>query len=76
MLRTQISLDRAMYRRAKAEAARQGVSLAELMRRALAAQLGSVEPERPWMRYAGVVASGDEAASRTVDEVVYGRGRP
>ncbi len=35
MIRTQISLDEEAYRAAKAEARRQGVSLAELLRRAL-----------------------------------------
>jgi hypothetical protein len=30
----------------------------------------------PWMRYAGVLDSGDPDASSTIDEVVYGRERP
>jgi hypothetical protein len=76
MLRTQISLDADLYQRAKAEAARRGISIAELMRRALAAQLASRSPERPWMRFAGALDSGDPAASASVDAVVYGRGRP
>ena len=76
MLRTQISIDEVMYERARAEAARQGVSIAELVRRALAAQLATADDDKPWMRFAGAVASGDAAASRSVDAVVYGRGRP
>lgn len=77
MVRTQISLDEAAYRDAKAEAKRQGVSLAEYLRRAVAAALTNRRTtERPWMRHAGTVSSGDPEASRTVDEVVYGRGRP
>jgi hypothetical protein len=76
MLRTQISLEPEMYERARLEAARLGVSIAELMRRALAAQLAADAGGRPWMRFAGVLASGDPRASRSVDEAVYGRGRP
>jgi hypothetical protein len=77
MVRTQISLDEQAYRDAKDEASRQGVSLAEFLRRAVAAALaGRRSADRPWMRHAGVVASGDPRASRSVDEVVYGRSRP
>ncbi len=76
MLRTQVSLDPEMYERARAEAARLGVSIAELVRRALATQLAAEAGGRRWMRFAGVLASGDSEASRTVDEVVYRRGRP
>ncbi len=77
MIRTQISLDEHAYRQAKAEARRQGISLAELMRRAVDAALGRAHAEsRPWMRFAGSVASGDRRASQSIDEVVYGRARP
>jgi hypothetical protein len=76
MLRTQISLDADLYERARAEAARRGISIAELMRRALVAQLTSPSPDRPWMRYAGALDSGDTGASASIDDVVYGRGRP
>ncbi len=77
MIRTQISLDEQAYEQAKAEAARQGVSFAEFLRRAVAAMLSArPSPERPWMRHAGSLASGDPDASVTVDDVVYGRGRP
>jgi hypothetical protein len=77
MIRTQISLDEDAYRDAKAEARRQGVSLAEYLRRAVAAALASRRTAaRPWMRHAGTVSSGDPGASRSVDDVVYGRGRP
>ncbi|RMF87513.1 MAG: ribbon-helix-helix protein, CopG family [Nitrospirae bacterium] len=71
MIRTQISLDEEEYRRAKEEAARLGISLAELMRRALRQAL-PLETKRPWMRYCGLVASGDPHASERIDEVVYG----
>ena len=77
MIRTQISLDERAYNDAKAEARQQGVSLAEFLRRAVAAALGKRHAaDRPWMRHAGTLASGDPRASLTVDEVVYGRGRP
>lgn len=76
MLRTQISLDADLYERARAEAARRGISIAELVRRALAAQLASPSPDRPWMRFAGTMDSGDADASTSIDDVVYGRGRP
>jgi len=76
MVRTQISLDVDAYREAKAEAKRQGVSLAAFLRRAVAVALAPRATKRPWMRYAGAVSSGDPGASRSVDEVVYGRSRP
>jgi hypothetical protein len=72
MLRTQISLSQEDYDAAKAEAARMGISLAEFMRRALRAALPSDE-SRPWMRYAGMIESGDPDSSRHIDDVVYGR---
>jgi hypothetical protein len=72
MLRTQISLSQEDYDAAKAEAARLGISLAEFMRRALRAALPS-DDSRPWMRYAGMVESGDPDSSRHIDDVVYGR---
>ena len=77
MIRTQISLEEDAYREAKAEARRHGVSLAEFLRRAVAAALVTTRRGRqPWMQYAGTLASGDEDASGSVNEVVYGRGRP
>jgi len=65
-----------MYREAQREARRQGISFAEFCRRALAQKLGHQALKEPWMSYAGVVESGDENASRSVDEVVYGRRKP
>jgi hypothetical protein len=71
MIRTQISLSDAEYAAAKAEARKLGISLAELLRRSLR-QMIPVDESRPWMRYAGMIESGDPRASRRVDEVVYG----
>jgi hypothetical protein len=71
MIRTQISLREEEYAAAKAEAERQGISLAELLRRSLRRLLPP--SGRPaWMRFAGSVQSGDPRASDRIDEVVYG----
>ena len=74
MIRTQISLTDQEYEAAKAEAARLGVSLAELLRRSLR-HLLPADQKKPWMRYAGMVESGDPNASQKIDQVVYGHGR-
>jgi len=71
MIRTQVSLGEEEYVLAKREAARLGISLAELTRRALRASL-PIEAKEPWMRYCGFVESGDPNASAHIDEVVYG----
>ena len=70
MIRTQISLSEAEYGAAKHEAARLGVSLAELLRRSLRSLL-PVDSSKPWMRYAGMVESGDPNSSQHLDDVVY-----
>jgi hypothetical protein len=71
MVRTQVSLTEEEYGAAKQEAARLGISFAELLRRSLRTILPADET-RPWMRYAGMIDSGDPASSRQIDEVVYG----
>lgn len=71
MIRTQISLSEEEYEAAKAEAVRLGVSLAELLRRSLRHMLPADE-KKPWMRYAGIVETGDKNASEKIDEIVYG----
>jgi hypothetical protein len=77
MIRTQISLDEDAYREAKKEAREQGISLAEFLRRLVAHGIRHRHiKDRPWMRHAGAVASGDPDASTNVDAVVYGRPRP
>ncbi|MCL5942219.1 MAG: ribbon-helix-helix domain-containing protein [Actinobacteria bacterium] len=72
MIRTQISLTEEEYAAAKREAARLGISLAELVRRSLRTIL-PVDGTKPWMRYAGIVETGDPASSQNIDDVVYGR---
>ena len=71
MIRTQISLSEAEYEMAKAEAARLGISLAELLRRSLRHILPP-DNQNPWMRYAGMVETGEQDASQKIDEIVYG----
>jgi hypothetical protein len=71
MIRTQISLDKAEYTLARKEAAALGISVAEFVRRSVRAAL-PIEGDGPWMKYAGMVSSGNPLASQTVDEVVYG----
>lgn len=72
MVRTQVSLSEEQYEAAKREASRLGISFAELVRRSL----GDVLPKddsKPWMRYIGMVQSGDPNSSQNIDEVIYGR---
>jgi hypothetical protein len=72
MIRTQISLSEEEYIAVKAEAARLGISLAELLRRSLRHLLPADE-SKPWMRYAGMVETGEADASQKIDEIVYGQ---
>lgn len=71
MIRTQISLSEAEYQAARKEAERLGISLAELLRRSLRSLLPD-DQTRPWMRYAGMIESGQQESSRSIDEIVYG----
>jgi len=71
MIQTQISLSEEEYQEAKAEAERLGISLTELMRRSLRATLPP-KTNPPWMRYAGMVESGDPASSQHIDDIIYG----
>jgi hypothetical protein len=72
VIRTQISLSEAEYKAAKAEARRLGISLAEFLRRSLRLTLPT-DTSRPWMRYAGMVESGDARSSQRIDDLVYGQ---
>ncbi len=71
MIRTQISLDKQDYAMAKKEARALGISVAEYVRRAIRGMLPP-SGEAPWMRYAGLVESGNPQSSHSVDEIVYG----
>lgn len=70
MIRTQVSLDPQDYRLAKKEARRLGISLAELLRRSLRL-LFPIRKSSPWMRFAGLVETGNPRSSSEVDELVY-----
>lgn len=71
MVRTQISLSEDEYTAAKIEAERLGISLAELLRRSLRSILPADE-SKPWMRYSGMVETGDSSSSQSIDDIVYG----
>lgn len=71
MIRIQISLPESDYAAAKKEAKRLGISLSELLRRAIRTVLPADET-RPWMRYAGMVESGDPRSSQRIDDVIHG----
>ena len=70
MIRTQISLSSDEYPNAKREAKRLGISLAELLRLSLRSVL-PVDESSPWMRYAGMIDSGDPHSSQRIDEIIY-----
>lgn len=72
MVRVQIRLSEDEYSAAEREAARLGMSLAEFLRRSLRTVL-PVNASQPWMRYAGMVESGDPKSSRNIDDLTYGR---
>ena len=72
MIRFQIRLPEDEYHAAKREARRLGIPLAELLRRSLR-RLLPTDDSKPWMRYAGMVESGDPESSRRIDDVVYGQ---
>lgn len=71
MIRTQVSLEKRDYVQAKKEAKALGISVAEFVRRAVRERL-PVSEGPSWMRYAGMVESGDAASSTSIDEIVYG----
>jgi hypothetical protein len=71
MIRTQVSLDEYEYEQAKKEAKALGISVAELVRRALRNALPP-RGDGPWMRFAGFVETGNPRSSQSIDEIVYG----
>ena len=76
MIRTQISFEEDLFRDARAEASRLGISLAELCRRAVRQVIAGrrAPKEKPWMRYSGVIRGGraDESSKANIDRTVYG----
>jgi hypothetical protein len=70
IIRSQVSLRDDEHAAGKVEAARQGISLAELLRRSLHRMLPPTR-QAPWMRFSGSLQSGDARSSERIDEVVY-----
>ena len=75
MLRTQISVDENLYRRARMVAKKHGLSLAELCRRGLEQAVASEPSEQPWMSFAGSL-QGEPGDSASIDTALYNRDRP
>ncbi len=71
MIRTQIRLDATEYKLLKEQSRALGVSLEEIIRRAIRDVLPH-DNRGAWMRFAGLVESGDSRLSQSVDEVAYG----
>jgi hypothetical protein len=71
VIRTQISLPKQEYALAKKEARALGISVAEFVRRAVRERL-PISEGPSWMRYAGMVESGNAQSSTSIDEIVYG----
>jgi hypothetical protein len=72
MIRTQVSLEEHEYSLAKKQAKALGISVAEFVRRAVRESLPA-RGQGPWMKFAGMVESGDSRSSQSIDEVVYGQ---
>jgi hypothetical protein len=71
MIRTQVSLDERDYALAKKEARALGISVAEFVRRAIRDALPPADAGS-WMRFAGLVESGNPRSSQSIDDIVYG----
>ena len=71
MIRLQVRFLKRDYVLAKKEAKALGISVAEFVHRAVRDKW-LVCAESPWMRYAGMVESGDPRSSASIDELVYG----
>lgn len=72
MVRTQVSLEKEEMEVAHATAESYGISLAELMRRALRKEFPPGQG-KPWMKYCGCITSGKSVTADEIDELVYGR---
>jgi hypothetical protein len=73
MIRTLVTLDEAEYELAKKEAKTLGISVAEFVRRSIRGNL-PIATDKPWMRYVGMVETGDpnSSVSQSIDDLVYG----
>ena len=72
MTRTQISLEQEEMEIAQLTAKAYGISLAEMMRRALRKEI-TPDQGKPWMKYCGSITSGASVTAADIDELVYGR---
>ena len=72
MIRTQVSLDEQEYASVKMEAQALGIPVAEFVRRALREALPASGSGR-WMKFAGLVETGNTRSSQSIDEIVYGQ---
>lgn len=68
--RTQITLDKALHRRATAKAGKLGVSFAEYVRRLVAADVGPEQPRGDITRIFGLGSSGRSDVARFKDDYV------
>ena len=75
MIRTQISVDKDLYQRAKRSARRRGISVAELCRQGLAQVVAGDMPEKHWMSLAGIF-EGKADDSVSIDRELYGQDHP
>jgi len=71
MIRTQVSLSAAEYELVKQQSRALGISIAEVIRRAIRDTL-PYGKGGTWMQFAGFVESGDPKSSQSIDEIVYG----
>ena len=71
MIRTQVSLQADEYELVKQQSRKLGISIAEVIRRAVRDALPA-QPGGSWMRFAGFVESGNTKSSQSIDEIVYG----
>jgi hypothetical protein len=72
MIRTQISLEKEEMEIAQTTAGNYGISLAEMMRRAIRKEFNP-DNGKPWMKYCGSISTGKTVTADEIDEVVYGR---
>ncbi len=72
MVRTQISLEEDEMETAQVTAKAYGISVAEMMRRALRKEF-TPDKSKPWMKFCGSIESGSATSSQDIDELVYAR---
>jgi hypothetical protein len=71
MMSIRVSLDAVEYERVRQQAQQLGISIAEVIRRAVRDALRMAEGGE-WMPFAGFVESGNPHSSRSVDDVICG----